>query len=64
MWSLASPPDNLCITAPRAERDLLILVPSFTLSAVAFYLSYLSDPARSTNDILLLEIYLVSVFID
>jgi len=50
------------MTVPSAERLLLIFVPSFTLSAVAFYLSYLSEPAKSTNDILLFVLYLVSTF--
>lgn len=46
------------MTFPRADRDLLILAPSFSRSPVAPVLSALSDPAKSTRFITLL--FLVS----
>lgn len=46
------------MTFPRADRDLLILAPSFSRSPVAPVLSALSDPAKSTKFITLL--FLVS----
>lgn len=46
------------MTFPRADRDLLMLAPSFSRSPVAPVLSALSEPAKSTRFITLL--FLVS----
>ena len=45
-----SPDERALITSPKADKDLLIAMPSFRRSAVAPVLSALSEPARSTSD--------------
>lgn len=41
---------SFSITKPRFDNDKLILLPSFSLSPVAYVFDYLSLPAKSTND--------------